>query len=400
MFALPRRHLGHNLTWRIALLPLVAIMGTVAVELTLGADRVMPKVATQPINLPGPKATSTTPAAAALRPVPQFLAPAGVAVRGTTVYMSDVPTSGIWARDGKSGAETLIAGALGAGYSGDGGPAVQAQLTGPRGIAFDAAGDLFVADSGNHAIRRIAIDGTITTVAGSGNRGFSGDGGQASLARLNTPTAVAVDSAGNLYIADTLNHRIRKVTRNGVIVTVAGSGAISSVAHSTGGFGFSGDGGPAVDAQLSIPEGLAIDSQGNLYIADTGNDRVRKVDTKGIIRTIAGTGRNSYSGDGGPATRANLYAPVGIVIGPGGILYFSERDHHTIRMITSRGLIGTVAGHGGIRGDSGDGGSAAQARLNDPEGLAFGPSGELYVADTGNHRIRVIWPGTAIIATV
>ena len=124
------------------------------------------------------------------------------------------------------------------------------------------------------------------------------------------------------------------------------------------------------------------------------------MDSKGIIRTIAGTGRNSYSGDGGPAAHANLYAPVGIVIGPGDKVYFSERDHHTIRLSTSRGLIGTAAGHGGIRGDSGDGGSAVRARLNDPQGIAFGQSGELYVADTGNHRIRVIWPGTTIIATV
>jgi sugar lactone lactonase YvrE len=398
MFALPRRQLGNNLTLRVALLPVLAVMATIAMELTLGAGHVVPTIPSGPVSLTAPAAASTDPAAS--EAVAQFLAPAGVAVRGTSVYVSDVPTSSIWVRDSKSGVETLIAGTFGAGYSGDGGPAAEAQLTGPRGIAFDAAGDLFIADSGNHVVRRIAADGIITTVAGNGSRGFSGDGGPASLARLNTPTAVAFDSVGNLFIADTLNHRIREVTRNGFIVTVAGSGAISAVGHSTGGFGFSGDGGPAGHAQLSIPEGIAIDSHGNLYIADTGNDRVRKVDAKGIIRTIAGTGRNSYSGDGGPAAHANLYAPVGIVIGPGDNVYFSERDHHTIRLITSRGLIGTAAGHGGIRGDSGDGGSAVRARLNDPQGIAFGQSGELYVADTGNHRIRVIWPGTTIIATV
>jgi sugar lactone lactonase YvrE len=325
-----------------------------------------------------------------------FSAPAGVAVHGTTIYISDVATNTIWSRDLQTGAETLIAGSLGSGYSGDGGPAAGAQLTGPRGLAVDAAGNLFIADSGNHAVRKIAVDGTITTVAGNGNRGFSGDEGSARRARLNTPTAVAIDSKGNLYIADTLNHRIRKVNRAGTIVTVAGSGAISTVGHSTGGFGFSGDGGLAVDAQLSIPEGVAVDSHGNLYIADTGNDRIRKVDTSGIIRTIAGTGKNLYAGNGGRAVRANLYAPVGIAVGPDGSVYFSERYQNTIRVITPRGLIGLVAGHAGVRGDGGDGGTAARAKLNDPQGIAFDAAGALYVADTGNRRVRVVAPSGSI----
>ena len=198
----------------------------------------------------------------------------------------------------------------------------------------DPAGNLFIADSGNHAVREIAVDGTITTVAGNGNRGYSGDGGSAKRARLNTPTAVAVDA------------------------------------------------------------------KGNLYIADTGNDRIRMVDTRGIIRTVAGTGKNLYAGNGGPAVRANLYAPVGIAVGPGGNVYFSERYQNTIRVITPGGVIGLVAGRGGVRGDGGDGGAATRAKLNDPQGIAFDDGGELYVADTGNRRVRVVTPGGSITTII
>jgi sugar lactone lactonase YvrE len=393
MIALPRRRSGRDLTWRIALLPLLAIAATVALELALGGSHLASGPATVAAAPPAP-GVAAPPSAA--KPSTAFSAPAGVAVRGTIIYISDVATNTIWARDLETGAETLIAGSLGSGYSGDGGPAVDAQLTGPRGLAVDAAGNLFIADSGNHAVRKIAVDGTITTVAGNGNRGFSGDGGSAKRARLNTPTAVAIDSKGNLYIADTLNHRIRKVNSAGTIVTVAGSGAISAVGHSTGGFGFSGDGGLAVDAQLSIPEGVAVDSRGNLYIADTGNDRIRKVDAGGIIRTIAGTGKNLYAGNGGRAVRANLYAPVGIAVESDGSVYFSERYQNTIRVITPRGLIGLVAGRAGARGDAGDGGPAAWAKLNDPQGIAFDIVGALYVADTGNRRVRVVGPSGSI----
>lgn len=396
MIALPRHHGGHTFTWRIALLPLVAIAATAAFELSLGASHLTPSAGTLAVAAPPPGAGSTLPVPPAKPPAAPFSAPAGVAVLGTTVYISDVANNTIWSRDLETGVETLIAGSLGSGYSGDGGPAGDAQLTGPRGLAVDPAGNLFIADSGNHAVRRIAVDGTITTVAGTGNRGFSGDGGSAKRARLNTPTAVAIDSKGNLYIADTLNHRIRKVNRAGTIVTVAGSGALSTVGHGTGGFGFSGDGGPAISAQLSIPEGVAIDGHGNLFIADTGNDRIRMMSPSGIIRTVAGTGKNAYAGNGGPAIRANLYAPVGIAIGPGGSVYFSERYQNTIREITLRGLIGLVAGRGGVRGDGGDGGSAVRAKLNDPQGIAFDASGELYVADTGNRRVRVVAPNGSI----
>ena len=397
MVALPRRLGACNLTWKIALLPLLTIVTAAALELALGGGHVAQGPTTVAAASPAQGTLIAPPSVGKARA--PFSAPAGVAVRGTTVYISDVATSTIWSRDLVSGIETLIAGSQGSGYSGDGGPAGDAQLTEPRGLALDTAGNLFIADSGNHAIRKIAIDGIISTVAGDGIRGFSGDGGSAIRARLDTPAAVAIDSKGNVYIADTLNHRIRKVNRAGIIVTVAGSGAVSTVGHGTGGFGFSGDGGPAVSAQLSLPEGVAVDSLGNLFIADTGNDRIREVDLSGVIRTIAGTGKNAYAGNGGPAVRANLYAPVGIAIGPDGSVYFSERYQDTIRMITPRGLIGLVAGRGGVRGDGGDGGAAKRAKLDDPQGIAFGPGGELYLADTGNRRVRVV-AANGLISTI
>jgi sugar lactone lactonase YvrE len=394
-----RIHRG--LTWRIALLPVAAILATVVVQLVLGPGHNSAVGSVRPATAAAQAAGAVSPGeSVAPAPGARFRAPAGVAVRGTRLFVSDVPTNGIWILDTRTGVEGVIAGSLGPGYSGDGGRAVDAQLTAPRGVALDAAGDLFVADSGNHAVRKIDVSGNITTVAGNGTRGYSGDGGPAVAAQLNTPTAVAIDPKGNLYIADTLNHRIRRVDPSGNIETVAGSGALSLVGGGTGGFGFSGDGGPAIEAQLSIPEGVAVDGQGDVFIADTGNDRVREVDAAGIIRTIAGTGLNRYSGDGGPAVQANLYAPVGIAFGPSGGVYVSERDHHSVRVITHEGAIAAVAGTGGVRGDRGDGGPALGALLNDPQGIAFGPGGELYVADTGNRRIRIVLPPANTIKSV
>jgi sugar lactone lactonase YvrE len=392
----PNRQSG-NITWRTGLLPALVIAAAVVFQISLATSQDASNDAAHSagVAVPVPRSVAV-PDPAPRGPI--FRAPAGLAVQESWLYISDVPTDAIWAHDLRSGAETVIAGSLGAGYSGDGGPALQSQLTEPRGLALDAAGSLYVADSGNHAIRKIDRSGTITTVAGNGTRGFSGDGGPAINSQLNTPTGVAFDAAGNLYIADTLNNRVRKVNTAGTISTIAGSG-VWSVVGGTGGFGFSGDGGPAVDAQLSIPEGVAVSPDGSVYIADTGNDRIRRVDANQVIETVSGTGRYNYSGNGGPAVLADLYAPVGLASGPAGV-YFSERANHAIRLIEAGGKMVAIAGGGGVRGSQGDGGPAVAAKLSDPQGIALGPDGALYVADAGNHLVRVITAGSLTIKAV
>jgi trimeric autotransporter adhesin len=195
---------------------------------------------------------------------------------------------------------TRVVGTCRAGYSGDGGQANSAQLR-ASGVAVDGTGNLYIADSGNNRIRKVTSAGIITTVVGNGSQGYSGDGGPATSAQLNQPYGVAEDSTGNLYIADRTNTRIRKVTPAGIISTVAGDGS----------FGSSGDGGPATNARLYYPDGVAVDSTGNLYIADWGNNQIRKVTPAGIISTVAGNGSRGYSGDGGPATSAQLLQPLG-----------------------------------------------------------------------------------------
>jgi uncharacterized protein (TIGR03437 family) len=279
-----------------------------------------------------------------------------------------------------NGVITTVAGNGMSGFSGDNGPATSAQLNEPHGIAVDSAGTLYIADWQNNRIRKVA-NGVITTAVGTGARGFSGDGGPAASAQLAYPQGVAVDSAGNLYIADSSNSSIRKVT-NGVIATVAGNGT----------FGFSGDGGPATSAQLNGPTGVAVDSGGNLYIADQFNQRFRKV-SNGVITTVAGGG--SSIGDNGPATSAQ-FAPSGIAVDIAGNLYIADWQSHRIRKVTN-GVIATVAGNG-TQGFSGDNGPATSAQLNFPEGVAVDSAGNLYIADEGNNRIRKVSDG--VITTV
>jgi trimeric autotransporter adhesin len=339
------------------------------------------------------------------------------------------------------GVITTVAGNGTSGYGGDGGQASFAQLNSPNNAAVDSAGNLYIADADNHRIRKVAPDGVIITFAGDGNKGHSGDGGQAASARINRPTAVAVDSSGNLFIADTENHRIREVATDGVITTVAGNGKS----------GFSGDGGLAISAQLDRPDGVAVDAAGNLYITDMGNARIRKVSPAGVITTVAGGDwvLGSTIGDGGPATSARLWRPVGIAVDSAGNLYIADTQHNRIRKVTPAGIITTVAGNGGgnysgngrkatkvglsfpagvavdaadnlyitarfndsvrkvtpeglittiagngERGYGGDGGKAVSAQLYDPMGVAVDSSGNIYIADTGNHRIRKVTPST------
>jgi sugar lactone lactonase YvrE len=274
---------------------------------------------------------------------------------------------------------TTIAGTGIQGFSGDGGSATSAELDSPQGLAVDAASHLYISDTHNHRIRRVDLTtGIITTIAGS-TPGFSGDNGPATSARLNHPTALAVDSDAALYVADTQNHRIRKISSAGIISTVAGTGTQ----------GFSGDGGPATAATLDSPIGLAIDVSRNLYIADTHNHRIRRIDsTNGTITTISGTGILGFTGDASKASVATLALPHGITVDAAGNLYIADTANHRIRRIdATTGIISTLAGDG-IQGFSGDAGPAAQAALNSPRSATLSQSNLLVLADTNNQRVR------------
>jgi sugar lactone lactonase YvrE len=254
---------------------------------------------------------------------------------------------------------TTVAGNGTAGYSGDGGSAASAELHQTEGVTTDSAGNLYIADWTNNVIRKVtAVTGVITTVAGNGTAGFAGDGGAATSAELKGPTGIAVDSAGNLYIADQANNRVRKVAAaTGVITTVAGNGTA----------GYSGDGGPATSAAMYSPTDLAFDSAGNLYISDNANNRIRKVTlTTGVITTVVGNGTAGSTGDGGSATSAELDAPAGLAFDSAGNLYIADALNNRIRKVTAAtGVITTCAGNG-TAGFTGDGGAATSAELHTP----------------------------------
>jgi len=298
-----------------------------------------------------------------------------------------------------SGIATFVAGTGTPGFSGDGGPAAAAQLRNPFDIAIDAAGNLYIADAGNSRIRRVTTNGIISTVAGNGDPGFSGDRGPAVRAQLNNPRGIALDAAGNVYIADTGNGRIRKVSTKGEIATIAGTSGNGLPANL-------GDGGPAIEARLRTPYGLAADAAGNVYFSDMGAGRVRKIAADGKITTVAGTGTRGFSGDGGPATAAQLNSPLGVALDSAGNLYISDAASFRVRQVSPEGTISTIAGIG-TRGSRGDGDSATSAQLDSPLRAAIGPSNNLYVVDPGAQRIRVVSqgqigavPGTGKIATI
>ena len=271
------------------------------------------------------------------------------------------------------------------GFSGDGGLALSARFHGPYGVAVDAAGDVYVADTYNNRVRKITPSGRITTFAGNGKFADSptveDQRGLATSLPLALPVGLAVDKQGNVYISDYYN-RVRKVSRDGMIRTIAGAG--------TSGFGFSGDGGPATAAEMHSPDGLAVDSRGNLYIADTGNNRVRKVTPGGTITTVAGTGVAGFSGDGKPATSAKLDEPYWVAVNSRGELYISDLHNLRVRKVSANGTITTFAGTGNVgkvgpAGSpgtpySGDGGPATAAPLT-PFGLAVDQSGNVYIAE-------------------
>ena len=296
-----------------------------------------------------------------------------------SLYIADYSNRRI-RRVAPDGIITTVAGTGTPGYSGDGGPADQAMLRGPISIAFGPDGNLYIADSSDNRIRRVTLGGIITTVVGTGVLGYSGDGGPADQAMLNRPRGIALSSDGSLYIADVNNHRIRRVSPDGIITTVAGTGVL----------GYFGDDGPADQAMLNYPYDIALDSGGSLYIADTSNKRIRRVAPDGIITTMAGSGGWGTLGDGGPADQAGIGEPRSIALSSDSSLYISNKWYNLIHRVTSDDIITTVVGPG--NGDYGDGGPADQATLNSPGGIALDPDGSLYIADVSNHRIRRVTP--------
>jgi RHS repeat-associated protein len=324
---------------------------------------------------------------------------------------------------------TTVAGNGTPGYSGDGGPASKAHLKNASWFSLAPDGSLYVADQGNHRVRRVGADGIITTVAGTGTQGKGGDGGPATKAQLNSPGLCHLGATdGSLYIADYDNNvmNLRRVGPDGVITTVPGgasgqAGVLRTSSHlyrfepsqhrivridpegtyptvaGNGTQGYSGDGGPATKAQLNAPTGGARGPGSSLYIADTGNHRIRRLGADGIITTIAGSGRKGHSGDGGPATKAELDGPRDVILRPDGSMYIADTGNHRIRLVSPDGIITTVVGSG-EPGYSGDGGPATKAQLNEPEFLKVGPDGSLYIMDWGSQTIRRVvspWSGVS-----
>ena len=333
--------------------------------------------------------------------------PFGVAVDASgNLYIAASGNSVIRQVNAGTGIITTVAGG---GTGGDGGLATAAQLSNPCDVKLDSAGNMYLSEtcvvseqgsggggggSGTAGIARIrrvdAITGIITTIAGTASSGFAGDGGPANSALLNLPTGLGIDSAGDIFIADSGNNRIRRIDAiSGVITTVAGNGAAV----------FAGDGGPATSASLNEPTGVAVDADGNLYIADTGNSRIRRVDAiSGNVTTVAGTGATGFNGDGIAATTATLSTPANVILNTSGNLVFTDLGNFRVRMIDNSGLIWTIAGDG-VRSSSGDNGQASLASLNGPVGVAVSPSGPLFISELFGDHVRQVTLPSAVTAT-
>ncbi|MEU7137349.1 SMP-30/gluconolactonase/LRE family protein [Streptomyces sp. NPDC046261] len=310
--------------------------------------------------------------------------PTGVAIDDLgNLYIADVATDRVRKVDAKTGTIHAFAGNGLPTFGGDDKPAVSAHLWSPSDVAVDAQGNVYIADADNHRVRKVdAATATITTVAGTGKPGHSGDDKPAVTSQLSNPRGVALDAGGNLYIADTDNQRLRRVdAKTGTITTVAGNGSQDG----------SGDDGPAAKAALNAPRGVAVDAQGNVYIADTGNHRVRRVDAAtATITTVAGTGKPGHSGDGEPAVKAQLSSPSGVAVDSDGNLFVAEYGTNRVRRVDAvTRTIDPVAGTGHPT-FSGDTGAAVRAELASPRGVAVDRQGNLYIADTGNHRVRKV----------
>jgi serine/threonine protein kinase, bacterial len=303
----------------------------------------------------------------------------GIAVdKKGNVYIA-MRDNNIISRIDLKGNMTTYVGTGSSGFSGDGGKATEARLNVPAGLAFDKSGNLYIADRNNNRIRKVDARGTITTIAGTGTAGFSGDGGLATRAQINLPSGIAIDGKGNIFFSDRSNNRIRVIDSSGKISTYAGSGKD----------GFRGDNGPALKASIDRPFGIALDKKGNLYIADRRNNRVRKVNTQGIITTVAGDGGYFMMGDNGPAYRASIAGPTGVVVDDQGTLYIADRENNRIRAVDSQGMISTVAGTG-QQDYNGDSEVARDTNLHLPFGVTINPEGKLLVIDRSHYRIRSV----------
>ena len=381
----------------------------------------------------------------------QLFGPSGIAFdQAGNLFIADSSNNVVRRVDAESGIVTTFAGNNVAGYSGDGGSALTAQLDFPSSVVLDASGNLYIADYSNNVVRHVnAQTGIIATVAGNGATGYGGDGGSATSAELNSPAGVLLDQAGDLFIADTWNNRVRRVdAQTAVITTVAGNGfasltgdgalavnaglsvpssvfvdasddliiadfadncvrevnaqsGIITLIAGSGVAGYSGDGGSATIAQLNTPSGVFLDQQGNLYIADSANNVIRRVNAQtDVITTVAGTGTAGYAGDGGPATSAQLNYPTDVAVDAAGDIFIADYQNQCIREVNAQsGTITTVAGNG-TAGYSGDGGSATGAELNYPSGIALGLTGDLFIADYVNNRIRRVDTRSGLITTV
>jgi len=313
-------------------------------------------------------------------------APAGLALSNGSVYIADQGNQRV-RRVTAGGTISTVAGNGTPSYAGDGLPAVSASLDGPNGLTFDPAGNLYIADTGNGRVRRVDPSGTITTFAGSGIvSGFGAEGDPATLTPLNTPQGAVADLAGNVYISDTNHNRVIRVDAAGNIHTVAGTGTA----------GDAGGGGTSL-AELYAPTGLALDAAGNLYIADTQNHRIRMLTPGGLISTVAGSGASGFSGDGGAATAAELNVPSAVAVDASGNIYIADTGNNRVRLVTTDGNIATIAGTGDA-GYNGDSGAALDMALYNPGGLAVDGQGNVWFADTGNNRVRQL-PASQTVVT-
>ena len=305
--------------------------------------------------------------------------PVGVAVTADGGFLIADFGNNVVRKVSSAGVITRVAGTGAPGNSGDDGPATDAELNGPVGVAVTADGGFLIADFGNNVVRKVSSAGVITRVAGTGAPGNSGDDGPATDAELNGPVGVAVTADGGFLIADFGNNVVRKVSSAGVITRVAGTGAP----------GNSGDDGPATDAELNGPVGVAVTADGGFLIADFGNNVVRKVSSAGVITRVAGTGTAGNSGDDGPATDAELNEPAEVAVTADGGFLIADRINNVVRKVSSAGVITRVAGTGAA-GNSGDDGPATDAELNEPFGVAVTADGGFLIADEGNSEVRKV----------